>query len=214
MVSAILRYTFAPIATLRIRSITGREYLPRTGAAIIAFNHVSYVDPPILGSVVLRAVGRQPLFPTTTYIADAFGWFGRAVLGMLRIDPTNPRDVLEPAMVHLSHGGLVGIFPEGHRNATDTLTVGKTGVARLALMSGAPVIPVGYRGPGGRSTGEAVRDFLFSNESIVVRIGEPLRFPQEPSPSRERLHEVTDTIMRRISELSGKHFTPRRDAGV
>lgn len=199
----------------RIRAVTGAEHLPAAGPYIVAINHISYIDPPIIGTVLLHERRVLPWFLTKPEVVRGFGKRLSSWLHMIGIDPANRAASLEHARMHLQQGRVIGIFPEGKRNPSDTLLPGKTGVARLVLAADVPVIPIGYIGPPGRSTAEAMRNLMLTRKPIEVHIGPPLQFAdyQGQLITRELLSDVTDTIMKRIAVLCHKRFTPH-DAAV
>jgi 1-acyl-sn-glycerol-3-phosphate acyltransferase len=122
-------------------SVTGREYLP-AGGALMAVNHASYLDGPLVFGVLPR--------PGTFFVkAEAFtgvvGWFLPRI-GQIPVRRDVPeREPLLTALATLREGGLVGIFPEGTRGGGDVRRV-RAGVAYLALRSGCPVVPVACLG--------------------------------------------------------------------
>ena len=165
--------------------------VPRTGPLILASNHVAYLDPPALGCVTPRPVtymAKKELFEI-----GLLGLFIRP-LGAFPIDRTRG-DVaaMKAAIGVLATGACLGIFPEGTRNKDGT---GKAqlGVALLASMSGAPVLPVYVSG-----TAHAKR---FAK--ITVVFGEPMRFTLGRKARREDLAKWTDELMGRIYELREK----------
>jgi len=130
---------------------------------IIACNHISIPDGWLISGVM---VGRFKM-PAWFIVRDDF-WWGRAWsnfvadrLGGLIIDWRKPREIIKKALNILSFGGIVGIFPEGTRNPNSkSLALGKTGVARIALGSGCPVIPVAYFGPSIATTMDGIKNFI------------------------------------------------------
>src|SRR5499427_8864043 len=135
-----LRLIFRPTAE-------GREYLPDTGPAIIASNHISFSDSIFMPLLVKRKV---------TFVAKAEYFTGKGIKGFLTklffvgagtipVDRSGGRAAqaaIDTGLRILREGKLFGIYPEGTRSPDGRLHRGKTGVARLALESGAPVIPV------------------------------------------------------------------------
>src|SRR6185295_18204009 len=120
---------------------------------------------------VFHATGLQLKYPTKQSVGQAFTWLGGQgllqVLGMLPLDNAQPATVLDPAIKQLERGAVIGIFPEGTRNKPSInhhweteLLRGKTGAARLAIATGAPVIPAAIRAPRGVSVWLAVADFF------------------------------------------------------
>ncbi len=203
LVGPLLRVAFRPW-------VEGLAHVPQDGPAILASNHLSFSDSLFLPLVV----GRRVVFPAKSEYftgTGAKGWltarFMRGV-GQVPIDRSGGRASL-PALAAaeriLGRGELFGYYPEGTRSPDGRLYRGKTGIARLALETGAPVIPVAMIDthrvqPPGKVVPKIGR--------IGVRIGEPLDFSRYEGMSRDRfiLRSVTDEIMYAILELSGQEY--------
>ena len=165
----------------------GREHIPESGPVIFASNHRSFLDPFILGVSSRRPVyyvAKQELFhnPVVAWFLNSLGAFpvkrGAA-----------DTDMLETAKAILARGDCVLIFPEGTRIRPGALGRPKRGVGRLALETGAPVVPVAMKGT------EAVRKgWRIRPKKIRVRIGRPLTFPQVDHVSPQLATAVTDRI--------------------
>jgi 1-acyl-sn-glycerol-3-phosphate acyltransferase len=192
------------------------ERVPRT-PVIIAANHQSYLDPVELWLAAAPRITVGMVGVANPGVVAAFakvfgGWMTRW-LGMLPVDRTKPGAAVEGAAEQIASGKTVGIFPEGTRNrvSQDRLLPAKTGVARLALLTGVPIIPAGIIAPPGLTTGQALRNFLFSRKPAVVRFGFPIQYPRTPAEqwTPELLNRVVEDVMRAISALSGRTYTPR-----
>nr|WP_207619398.1 lysophospholipid acyltransferase family protein [Nocardioides sp. IC4_145] len=198
-----LRVIFRP-------QVTGAENVPDEGPAILASNHLSYADWLFMPLTLPRRV---------TFVAKAEyfttpgikGWFQKQFFsgaGQVPIDrggASAAEGALTAATRILAEGGLFGIYPEGTRSHDGRLYRGKTGVARLALETGVPVIPVAVVGtdvvaPPGKTFGTFTRP--------VVRFGTPLDFSRYEGMSNDRyiLRSVTDEIMYEIMRLSGQEY--------
>ena len=120
------------------------HYIPKKGAAILASNHVSFLDHYITPGVVKRQI--KYLAKAEYFEKPVSRWFftqwGQIPLERGKGDS----DALRHAKKHLRDGGLLGIYPEGTRSLDGYIHEGKTGVARMALETGAPIIPVGMLG--------------------------------------------------------------------
>jgi 1-acyl-sn-glycerol-3-phosphate acyltransferase len=199
----ILRLVFRPQAE-------GSENLPAEGPAILASNHLSYADWLFMPLAVPRRV---------SFVAKAEyftgkglrGWLQRTFFsgsGQIPIDRAGA-DAAAGALISakrvLDAGELFGIYPEGTRSHDGRLYRGKTGVARLALETKVPVIPVAVIGtdvvaPPGKKFGSFTRP--------LVRFGKPLDFSRYDGLEDDRfiLRSVTDEIMYEIMRLSGQEY--------
>jgi len=198
-----LRLIFRPI-------VEGREHVPDHGAAIIASNHLSFSDSIFMPLMVKRKV---------TFVAKAEYFTGRGLKGFLiraffigtgtiPVDRSGGRAAqaaIETGLRVLREGKLFGIYPEGTRSPDGRLYRGKTGVARLALESRAPVIPVVMLNsdeiqPLGRLMPKIRR--------VRIRFGAPISFSRYAGMAGDRFIEraVTDEIMYELMELSGREY--------
>ena len=179
--------------------IRGKENIPAEGPAILASNHNAVWDSVFLPMMLDREVvfmGKADYFTGT----GVKGWmtkeFMRAV-GTIPVDRTGGRaseSALNAGLKRLRSGELFGIYPEGTRSPDGRLYRGKTGVARLALLSGAPVIPVAMIGT---HTAQPIGQRIPSRTNIGMVIGEPLDFSRYRGLDRDRyvLRAITDEIM-------------------
>jgi 1-acyl-sn-glycerol-3-phosphate acyltransferase len=188
---------------------TGLENVPVTGAAILASNHVSFIDSIYLPLMLDRPV----VFPAKAEYFAAKGPLGRLWAAYLRstnqleIDRDGARSAqatLEAALDLLRAGELFGFYPEGTRSPDGRLYRGRSGIGWLALNSGAPVIPVAMIGtrkmlPPGAPLPRPTK--------VEVRLGKPLEFGHligEPPAKARRI--VADEVMQAIRELSGQEY--------
>jgi glycerol-3-phosphate dehydrogenase (NAD(P)+) len=166
---------------------TGMEHIPKEGALIIASNHRSFMDPWAIGMMLRRPV--YYVAKTELFRRRTVAWL-LSSLGAFPVDRGHgDRDAMDAARRILERGDVVVIFPEGTRTRPGALGTPKRGVGRLALETGAPVVPVALIGT------EAVRKgWRIRPHKVSIRAGRPLRFPQvdEPSPSLAR--GVTERI--------------------
>lgn len=175
-------------------SVSGLENVPETGGAIIVANHLSYLDPPLIGVILrrpIRFMAKKELFRFR-----AFAWLIRK-LGAFPVDRGSvDRAAIKEAIDTVSSGKLLGIFPEGGRSKDGRLQRGHAGAALIAIKTGAPVIPVGIIGLGRNSSGPWLR------RRILVTIGKPLAPPQVGEQlDRALLATFTDDIMKAIADL-------------
>jgi 1-acyl-sn-glycerol-3-phosphate acyltransferase len=189
--------------------VTGLEYIPASGPAILASNHLSIVDSVYLPLMIARPV----IFPAKAEYFTAKGPIARLWASYLR--STNQLEInrdasrsaqatLDAAVEILKSGELFGFYPEGTRSPDGHLYRGRTGIGYLALNSGAPVIPVAMLGtrkmlpPGTRFPRPA---------KITIKIGKPLEFGHLASdpPGRAR-RTIADEVMHAIADLSGQDY--------
>ncbi|HET8600302.1 MAG TPA: lysophospholipid acyltransferase family protein [Segeticoccus sp.] len=200
-----------PLVKLLFRPwVEGEEQIPAAGPAIFASNHLSFSDSIFLPVVVPRRM---------TFLAKSDYFTGRGVkgrltaaffkgVGQLPVDRTGGQAgeaALQSGLKVLRRGELLGIYPEGTRSPDGRLYRGKTGVARMALESGAPVLPVAMIGTDkAQPTGKKVPRIM----RIGVRIGRPLDFSRYQGMEEDRfvLRSITDEIMYELMLLSGQEY--------
>ena len=198
--------------------IDGKENIPAEGPAILASNHQAVFDSVFLPMLIDREVvfmGKSDYFTGTGVKGWATKSFMRAV-GVIPVDRSGGRAseaALKAGLKRLSEGELFGIYPEGTRSPDGRLYRGKTGVARLALASGAPVIPVAMIGT---YAAQPIGQTLPKRTDIGVRIGKPLDFSRYRGLSKDRyvLRAVTDEIMYNLMSLSGQEYVDLYAADV
>lgn len=193
-----LAYSVLPLLRSRIWTVRGLENIPPNGGFILAANHQSWIDSGLLAAAVYRRLHKPLKFVSQSTKYGA--------VGGLPIDPNNRSEVLEVAIEALNHGFPVVIFPEGNSNNNPELRVGKTGVARLALRTGLPVLPVGIKGSRGVAAWRAFIWFWSFIYPCHVVIGQTLKFPMTELREGDTrlLQSTTDEILRHISQYSGK----------
>jgi len=206
----LVRGVLQPLFHLYFRlSRIGREHIPQDGPVIFAANHRSFLDPFVIGTIVRRPiyyVAKKELFRNRLQ-----AWVLNA-LGAFPVDRGNAdQDTIDTAKAILARGDCVLIFPEGTRVRPGPPGRAKRGVGRLALETGAPVVPVAVIG-----TTDVRRGWLVRPRKVRVRAGRPLTFPRVEAPSRELAAAVTDRIwpcvMLQWEWLGG--ITPLRRAAV
>jgi 1-acyl-sn-glycerol-3-phosphate acyltransferase len=191
--------------------VEGVENVPQEGPAILASNHLSFSDSFFLPLVIPKRrmyfVGKSDYFTGT----GLKGRFNRAFfsrLGTVPIDRSGgaaSEAALRAGLQILRRGDLFGIYPEGTRSPDGRLYRGRTGVARLALKAGVPVIPVAMVDtdkiqPPGRVIPRIGR--------VGVKIGKPLDFSRYQGLDEDRfiLRSITDEIMYELMQLSGQEY--------
>ena len=165
----------------------GREHIPAEGPVIVAANHRSFLDPFIIGTMARRPmyyVAKKELFRHRLQ-----AWILNS-LGAFPVDRGNgDADAMATAREVLERGDVLLIFPEGTRIRTGGLADPRRGVGRLALETGAPVVPVAIAGT------DSVRDgWRIRPRKVRARAGAPLRFPVVDEPSPELAAAVTDRV--------------------
>ena len=215
----VVKAILAPILRLVWRPwAEGVENVPRKGPAILASNHLSFAD---------HFFGPLPLRRRVTFLGKAEYFTGRGVkgwlaktffsgVGVIPLDRTGGKAseaALHTGLRVLREGKLLGIYPEGTRAPDNRLYRGKTGVARLALESRVPVVPMAMINtfelmPSGERPKLGIRP--------GVRFGEPLDFSRYYGQEEDRqvLRAVTDEIMNALRELSGQEYVDRYAADV
>ena len=184
----LVRGVLQPFFHLYFRlSRIGREHIPDEGPVILASNHRSFLDPFIIATIARRPlyyVAKEELFerPFAGWLLNHLGAFP------VRRGESDA-DMIDTATAILGRGDAVLIFPEGTRIRPGALGRPRRGVGRLALETGAPVVPVAIIGTESIRTGWRIRP-----HKVRVRVGRPLTFPRVQAPSRTLAAAVTDRI--------------------
>lgn len=198
--------------------VEGLEHIPSSGPAILASNHLAVADSFYLPLVVRRRItflAKAEYFTGTGFKGFINRWFYGGS-GQVPIDRTNAdsaQAALETAERLLRQGKLLGMYPEGTRSPDGRLYKGKTGLARLALQSGVPVIPVAMIGtnvvnPPGKK--------MVRFGKVTVRFGEPMDFSRFEGLAGNHFIEraVTDEVMYELMGLSGQEYVDIYAASV
>lgn len=190
--------------------VRGIENVPASGAAILASNHLSFID-----SVFLPLILRRPV----VFLAKSEYFTGRGIKGwlvrmfftasgQLPIDRSGGRaseDALTTGVAVLGEGKLLGIYPEGTRSPDGRLYRGRTGIARMALEAGVPVIPVAMM-----DTDKVmpIGKRIPTVQRIGIAFGPPLDFSRFDGYDNDRfvLRAITDEIMHELVVLSGQEY--------
>jgi 1-acyl-sn-glycerol-3-phosphate acyltransferase len=206
----LLKSFLSPILTLLFRpKVKGLRNVPAQGPVIIASNHLSFSDSIFMPLVVPRKVtflakseyftspGPKGLLKKLTFIA----------LGQVPVDRaggSRSEAALLTGLSVLAKGECLGIYPEGTRSPDGRLYRGRTGIARLAFESGAPVVPVAmFNTAEIQPTGKVIPKIM----RVKMVFGEPMYFTgAEKSSSPEELRKATDQIMKKLQEISGQEY--------
>ena len=216
----LLKYIFmGPLLSLLGRpKVEGLEHVPSSGPAILASNHLAVADSFYLPLVVRRRItflAKSEYFTGTGLKGRLTAWF-YSVSGQVPIDRANAdaaQAALDTAERLLRQGKLLGMYPEGTRSPDGRLYKGKTGLARLALHTGVPVIPVAMIGtnvvnpPGSK---------MWRFGRVTVRFGEPMDFSRFEGLAGNRFIEraVTDEVIYELMGLSGQEYVDIYAASV
>jgi 1-acyl-sn-glycerol-3-phosphate acyltransferase len=205
----VLHTVVPPVAKAVWRpTVRDLQHVPPTGPVILASNHLSFADSMVIPIVVPRKVvflAKSDYFTGSGLRGAAVrGWFeGLGMLPVDREDTAAAIDSLQTALDVLGRGEAFGIYPEGTRSRDGRLYRGRTGVAHLALTSGAPVVPVGLTGT---DRLQPIGSRLPRLAKVTVAFGAPITVADEydgVALGRAR-RDLTDRIMRAISDITGQ----------
>jgi 1-acyl-sn-glycerol-3-phosphate acyltransferase len=208
-----------PLMRLLARpTIEGLEHIPARGGAILAGNHLAVADSFLVPLLVRRRI--TYLAKREYFIQPGFiGWIKKVFftgVGQVPVDRavgSEAQAALDTAIRLLREGKLLGIYPEGTRSPDGRLYKGKTGVARMALEAGVPVIPVAAIGTNKLNP---IGSRMWRPHHVHIRIGEPLDFSRYAGMAGDRFIErsMTDEIMYTLMELSGQTYVDVYAASV
>ena len=190
--------------------VTGTENIPDTGGAILAGNHLAVADSFFMPLRVKRRVtfpAKSEYFTEPGVKGKLKKWFftGAGQIPIDRSGGSAAQAALDTAIRLLREGNLLGIYPEGTRSPDGRLYKGKTGVARIALEAGVPVIPVAMVGT---DKVNPIGSKMWIPRRLEIRFGKPLNFSRYEGLSGDRFVErsITDEIMYALMELSGQEY--------
>jgi 1-acyl-sn-glycerol-3-phosphate acyltransferase len=206
-----LELTVAPALRAVYRpQVTGFEHVPADGPVIFAANHQSFADQ----FFIPLGARRQVFYFAKAEYFNAPGVRGKAMaaffhgMGQVPVERTDTRSaaaVIDIGLEVLAEGRALGIFPEGTRSPDGRLYKFRTGVARIAIRSGVPVVPVGLVGTRDVQPPDSRR---WRQAPVEVHFGRPQTFGQlaEQERSTRVLREVTDSIRAEVQRLCGQDF--------
>ncbi|AIF51569.1 1-acyl-sn-glycerol-3-phosphate acyltransferase [Pelosinus sp. UFO1] len=189
VVRVFLHYFFKVIFRCKI---IGADNIPSHGGAIIAANHVSLFDPPVVGTAFARPIhfmAKEELFAK-----PVLKWIFTKLKAFPVRRATADRTAIRHAITLLNNGELLGLFPEGTRSKTGKLGKPETGLAMIALKSGAPVVPAAIIG-----TNKVWKDGLLLPR-FIVKFGNPITVEQGKA-DKEAMENLSNRIMQEISHL-------------
>lgn len=206
----LVKYSLRPLFRVLFRpTVTGAHHIPGTGGALLASNHLSMCDSLFLPVMTRRRVSflaKQEYFTGRGLRGRAVAAFVRGT-GLIPLDRAD-RDAAAAALATgaraVRQGMLLGVYPEGTRSPDGRLYRGKTGVARLAMDTGAPVVPVAMVGT---DQVQPIGARLPRLTRVAVRIGPVLQPPVpagDPEVERKQARDFTEDVMAAIADLSGQ----------
>ncbi len=199
------RILFRPIR-LFLKEVAGMKNIPKKGTFIITSNYASYLDPWLIGSVIIPLKNKKIRYLS---MKGRFWdlWGDRIMkdwLGLILLDGRK-KEALQDLLSLLKKGEIVGILIEGGRSPDGNLQRGKTGIIRLALASNVPILPIGITG----TFDIAPRDQLIPKlKRAKMRIGKPIYLNDyyNKKIDKKLLRKLTDDVMYVISDLTGKPY--------
>ncbi|MEU3979961.1 lysophospholipid acyltransferase family protein [Streptomyces sp. NPDC026672] len=208
---ALIKGVLGPIMRLMFRpQVEGAEHIPGDGPVILAGNHLTFIDSIVLPVVTKRQVffiGKDEYVTGKGVKGRLMAWFFTGV-GMIPVDRDGASGGVAALMTGqriLTEGKVFGIYPEGTRSPDGRLYRGRTGIARLTMMTGAPVVPFAMIGtdklqPGGKGIPRPGK--------VTVRFGAAMEFSRYEGMDRDRyvLRAVTDSVMAEVMRLSGQEY--------
>ncbi len=186
----------------------GRENVPQTGGAVIAANHVSYLDPPAVGAGLKRNcyyMGKKELFKIPIFAQLI------RLCGCFPVDrDKQDKKAVRTAVQLLKAGNLLAIFPEGGRSPDGTLQQAGIGAALIANRAGVPIVPAVVRG-----TYQALPTGAKwpRRADISVTYGRPMpsTSPDGKKANKRRLQEITDRLMAEIARMQAEGLAEAED---
>lgn len=217
LVAAVVRTVWRP-------RIEGAANIPARGGAILASNHLSMSETVMMPAMVRRTVhflAKSDIFRGGSPLNTAFALLLRGVnvMPVDRSGGTASSSAIAAGLEVLRRGDVLGIYPEGTRSPDGRLYRGKTGAARMALATGAPIVPIAMIGSFEAQQGR--RLFPRRSPRIRIVIGEPIHARDLVEAASDQgaqhvpaLRLVTDTLMRRIQAMSGQEYVDEYAADV
>ena len=210
MAYRLLKSFLFPLLMLLFRpKVSGLRFVPSNGPVIIASNHLSFSDSIFMPLVVPRSVtflAKSEYF-TSPGIKGFIKKITFIALGQVPVDRTGGKRseaALLTGLKLLSQDACIGIYPEGTRSPDGRLYKGRTGIARMAIESGAPIIPVAmFNTAEIQPTGQVVPKV----RRVEMVFGEPMYFTGD-STDQAVLRAATNQIMEKIAELSKQEYVP------
>jgi len=195
----IKAYLERPIEAVSRLHSKGSENVPDEGGVLIVSNHLSWADPFMVGAAIHRPahfIGKEALFRTPLLGPFLTG------MGQIKVDREHGRNegAIRACARLASAGKVIGIYPEGTRARPGQVKRGKTGVARIAALSGAPVVPVGCDTGAFWPKG---RTLPHLGQPVYLSIGAPMHLDvkTEDLHDRAKMQAATDLVMAEVERL-------------
>jgi 1-acyl-sn-glycerol-3-phosphate acyltransferase len=205
-----VKFTLRPLFRVFFRPVVvGEEHIPSSGGAVLASNHLSMCDSLFLPVMTRRRVtflAKQEYFTGRGLKGRAKAAFvrGTGLIPINRDDANAAAAALAAGARAVKAGMLLAVYPEGTRSPDGRLYRGKTGVARMAMDTGVPVVPVAMIGT---DRVQPIGQVFPRLARVQIRLGKPLQPPAaatDPAVERQRARAFTDQIMAAIAGLSGQ----------
>lgn len=171
--------------------IIGQENIPKQGGVIIAANHLSFWDPPLIGTFMPRPIhfmAKEELFKV-----PIFGWIIRQLNAFPVRRGAADRTAIRTAINTLEGGSCMGLFPEGTRSKNGLLGSAEPGLAMIAVKSGAAIVPTAIIG-----TNKIFKNGLFP--SLELRFGKPIYIDKQKA-DKENMEKISNLVMTEIAIL-------------
>ncbi len=208
MVYPIAKRIFPLIFRPYLGECTGISNIPLDTGLILAANHASYLDHFVVGCSIVSRLNRHARFLAKKEHFDSFiqkTWHN--YLGAIPLDrQAGGKEALQQAIRELDQGSWIMIYPEGTRTLTGKMQRAKTGIARLALASKVPVVPMGITGS--FEIWPKWKKLPKKGRKADLRVGKPLYFEKYygKENDKEVLRKVTTIIMKEIARLAGTDY--------
>ncbi|MDP3765003.1 MAG: lysophospholipid acyltransferase family protein [Nanoarchaeota archaeon] len=203
IIKSFFQKTIINSVFLLINEVKGEYNLPKNGGYIVASNHASHIDPFTIGSIIFKKRGKIVNYLGKKESLDNI--FGRFIYSIFDVIPikrsSKSKKPIYRALKVLKKNGIVGIFPEGTRTYDGRINKGKTGIARLIMLSNAPVLPVAIKNT--YELWPRHNKLPKIKRVIRVNIGKPTSFANNhgKTVSKRLLRSITESIMERIAKL-------------
>ncbi|MDI6809525.1 MAG: lysophospholipid acyltransferase family protein [Candidatus Eisenbacteria bacterium] len=177
--------------------VDGKEYIPPGGGLIVATNHISFWDPPLLGAASTRELyylAKEELF-RNVFFRKLIQAFNAVPIGRDRFD----RKGLFAVISHLKKGRALLVFPEGGRNLSGELKPARTGIGMMAMETSSPILPAYISGS------DKIKKALRRKGRVRISFGPPIRTSEFPPVGRAGYRELSAEVMKRIQALKETH---------